>query len=100
MNLPVSLPGFCREWELRDTSFRQKSGTSRTEEGGSALHDNGSSPIVQTLETWPLTPRYHLRWGCDVGGQMGVVVEDKEGGREAVLPYRTYLKMELSRRSC
>ena len=55
------------------------------------------SPIIETLDTWPLAGAYHMRWGRDGEGDLWVAVESADGRCEAILPYQTYLDMEESR---
>lgn len=57
---------------------------------------SASSPIIETLDTWPLANAHKLRWGSDLDGQLWVAVENREGECESVLPYRDYLDMEAS----
>ena len=57
------------------------------------------SPIIETLETWPLAGAYRLRWGQDAGGDLWVAVENGQGDCESVVPYQAYLDMENSERA-
>ncbi len=50
------------------------------------------SPIILTLETWPLAGRFRLAWGSDESGQLWVAVQNADGECRGVLPYKDYLE--------